>query len=259
MKGKSFVFLLGLVFCFCALSSLAQVEEQKAQLYFFEEFIIKPSMIGEFEKVQKEWIVSATEHKYPYPWYLYNTDDLHYYSIAPLENYAGMDNIDKAWGEHKRKMGEDKWQAIMKDYFGTFQYYSSSFIMHRPDLSYTPVNPRLNQKEKKFVYINFFYIQPGREAEFERVLKEGVTFYKHINFPFAFDVYVGEAGAEMPMYIYLSKAENAANFHAEHDEAFKLNTEEAMKLRHKTFVTIRKIDVKTGMFRPDLSYMHAER
>ena len=49
MRGKSFVFLLGLVFCFCVLSSLAQAEEQKAESYVVMEFVVKPGKIADFE------------------------------------------------------------------------------------------------------------------------------------------------------------------------------------------------------------------
>jgi len=56
MKGKSLVSLLGLVFCLCILSTLAQAEEQKPQLFVVWEYEVKPSMIGGFEAIVKELV-----------------------------------------------------------------------------------------------------------------------------------------------------------------------------------------------------------
>ncbi len=259
MRGKSSVFLLGLVFCLSALSSFAHTEEQKAQLWFVEEVVVKPSMVEKYEAHTKEALILWKKYGTPSAFYAFNTDDFHYYFLWSIENYASLDSLFKAIGEWVVKMGDENWQALVKSGEGTYEYMKWSIIRLKPDLSYFPEKLMKKPEEASFVYLNFFYIQPSKETEFERALKEGVGFYKHINFPFGFEVYVGDIGTEMPMYIYLSKAKDAADFYAEHDEAFKLHTEEAIKLRRKTFATLRKSDVKTGMFRPDLSYIPKEK
>lgn len=259
MKGKFIVIFLVQVFCLCASSALAQVGEQKAQLWFVEDVVVKPSMVEKYEAHTKEALILWKKYGTPSAFYVFNTDDFHYYFVWPIENYASLNSLFKAIGEWVVKMGDENWQALVKSGEGTYEYMKWSIIRLRPDLSYIPEKQVKKPEEASFVYLNFFYIQPGKEAEFERTLKEGVAFYRHVNFPFGFDVYIGDIGTEMPMYIYLSKTKDAAEFYAGHDEAFKLHTEEAIKLRRKTFVTIRKMDVKTSVFRPDLSYIPKER
>lgn len=259
MRGKLFVLFLALEFCLCVSSVLAQVGEQKAQLWFVEEVVVKPSMVENYEAHTKEALNLWNKYGAPSAFYAISTDDFHYYFVWPIENYTSLNSVFKSIGEWVVRMGDENWQALVKSGEDTYEYMKWSIVRLKPDLSYAPEKQMKAPEEASFVCLNFFYIQPGKEAEFERTLKEGVAFYKHINFPFGFDVYVGDMGTEMPMYIYLSKAKDAADFFAEHDEAFKLHTEEAIKLRRKTFATIRKIDVKTGMFRPDLSYMSKEK
>ena len=263
MKKLLMVIPLVILLCFvvspCASTTLAQTEEQKAQLYFVEEVVVKPSMADKYEEHTKEALDLWTKYGSPFPFYAFVTDDFHYYFVWPIENYASLDSLFKAIGEWVVKMGDENWQALLKSGEGTYEYMKWSIVRHKPELSYSPANPSLKPGEANFVYLNFFYIQSGKEEEFEEVFKEGTAFYKSINFPFGFDIYVGDMGTEMPMYIYFSKWENAADFFAQHDKAFKLHTEEAIKLRQKTLITIRKTKVKTGMFRPDLSYIPKEK
>lgn len=255
MRGKaSIVLMVSFVISLCALSTLAQAEEQKAQLWFVEEIAIKPSMIEKYETHTKEALVLCEKYGLPFPFYVFTTDDFHYYFVWPIENYASLDSLFKAVGEWVAKMGDENWQALVKSGENTHEFMKWSIVRYHPDLSYIPENRMNKLKEASFVYLNFFFIQPGEEREFEKTIKEGVAFYKRINFPFGFDIYSGDMGTEMPMYIYISRAKNATAFYAKHDEAFELHTEEAIKLRRKTLVTVRKTDVKTGMFRSDLSY-----
>ena len=251
--------IASLVISLCTLTTLAQAEEQKAQLYFVEEVVVKPSMVDKYEAHTKEALNLWTKYGSPFPFYAFITDDFHYYFVWPIENYASLDSLFKAIGEWVVKMGDENWQALVRSGEGTYEYLKWSMVRHKPELSYTPENPSLKPEEPNFVYLNFFFIQPGKKEEFEEVFKESVAFYKSINFPFGFDIYVGDMGTEMPMYIYFSKGENAADFYVRHDKAFKLHTEEAIKLRQKTLVAIRNTKVKTGMFRPDFSYMPKEK
>ena len=260
MRGKVSIFLMvGFVVSLCATTTLAQAEQQKAQLFFVEEVVVKPSIVEKYEIHTKEALALWEKYGLPLPFYAFTTDDFHYYFVWPIENYASLDILFRAIGEWVAKMGDENWQALVKSGEGTYEYMKWSIIRLRPDLSYIPEKLMKKPEKASFVYLNFFFIQPGKEGEFEKTIKEGVAFYKRVNFPFGFDIYSGDMGTEMPLYIYLSQAKNAADFYAQHDEAFELHTEEAIKLRHKTLVTIRRTDVKTGMFRPDLSYIPKEK
>lgn len=58
MKGKgSNSLMLSLVISFWVLTTLAQAEQYKAQLFFVEEVAVKPSMIDKYETHTKEALV----------------------------------------------------------------------------------------------------------------------------------------------------------------------------------------------------------
>ncbi len=187
MKGKFFVVFLALVFCLCALSTLAKAEKQKAQLFFVEEVVVKPFMIDKYETHTKEALILWKKYGTLFPFYAFNTDDFHYYFVWPIENYASLDILFKAIGEWVEKMGDENWQALVKSGEDTHEYMRWSIVRHRPDVSYIPEKSRLKSEETSFLYLNLFYILPGKEGEFESVLRESVAFYKDINFSFGSD------------------------------------------------------------------------
>ena len=99
MKEKFLVVLLGLVFCLCALSTFAQTEEQKSQLYYALDVTVKPSKISAYEEVVKEYVALLAEHKSTFPRYAYVWDDFHYHFITPLQDYGDFDRFRKSSSE----------------------------------------------------------------------------------------------------------------------------------------------------------------
>jgi hypothetical protein len=81
MRGKLIVIFLALVFFLCASSALAQVGEQKAQLWFVEDVVVKPSMVEKYEAHTKEALILWQKYGTPSAFYAFNTDDFHYYFV----------------------------------------------------------------------------------------------------------------------------------------------------------------------------------
>ena len=260
MRSKIYVFLmLGLVVSLCALTTLAQADEQKAQLFFIEEAVVKPSMVDKYEAHAKEAIGLCVKYGLPFPFYAFTTDDLHYYFVWPIENYASLDSLFKALGGWVEKMGDENWQALVKSGEGTHEYMKWSIIRHRPELSYTPEKPRLKPEEANFVVWIFCYVQPGKEREFEEICKEWVTLYKRKNIPEKFDTYAGDIGTDMPFYFLTGRAKNAIDFYIQDEKEQEILGEEYMALLRKTLATLKELKFKTGWFRSDLSYMPEEK
>ena len=97
MRGKSLVSLLGFVFCFCSLSTLAQAEEQKAQFFLVVEEVVKPPLVSEFEEASKEEFVFLAEHTFPYTCHMYATDNYTYYYVWPVKDYADIGILMSTW------------------------------------------------------------------------------------------------------------------------------------------------------------------
>ncbi len=260
MRGKVLISLMvGLVVTLWAVAALAQAEEQEAQLYFIEDVVMKPSMVAKYEAVTKEIAPLCTQHKFPYPFYAFSTDDFHYYFVYPLENYADIDNLDKASEELGKKMGADKWQAMMKRFVGTFESSLYSVIRYLPELSYIPEKPRLKPEEANFVFWEFFSIPVGKEKELAEICQEWIELYKSQKIADGWETYMGEIGIEMPIYIFIMRAKSAVDYYSQSEKIQKLLGEKYQELSAKWFAICRKLEFRTGRFRPDLSYMPEEK
>jgi hypothetical protein len=260
MRSKiSIVLIVGFVVSLCALTTLAQEEEQKDQLLFVNEFTVKPSMAEEFEACLKERVAFGTQHKHPYSVMTYSLNDFHYNLVWSLENYADITSWDKAVEELKEKVGEEQWQALNKRMVNSYEYYNSSMIYLVPELSYTPENPRLKPEEGNFIFWDIYYIHPGKATEFEEIIKKFMSIFKDKKMTEGINVLVGDIGTDNPVYAFSGSAKDEADFYVHNDKMWELLGEEGEMLFEKMLPLVRKNEVKQGWFRPELSYMPKEK
>jgi len=252
VKNKTAVFLAaGLFSVLFVLPGLTGAQEQKSQLYSISEMAVKPAMAAKFEAAIKKEI----ELGYPMPFEAYSTDDFFYYFLVPIENYAGIDGMNKAEGEWAAKIGQE-YQALMKSVEGTFDYYRSGVVRFLPELSYAPKKPRLKPEEQKFITWGYAYVEFGKEKEFADINRQFVELYKSKDASIGWNMFVVESGTEMPFYFWAETGKSAAEYYAENEKVMKkVGEEKGAELWNKLLPTIRKFETKTGRLRPDLSNM----
>ncbi len=258
MRDKSLLSLLVIVFCFCFQFTLAQAAEEKAQLYFFEDVVVKPSMVSVHEASIKEMAAHSSKHKYPYPWYAYSTDDFHYYYVFLVDNLAEIDNIFEKWDDLAKKVPEEQWQSMLKKYWSAYEYSKWGIFRYRANLSLVPEKSRLESEEAKFRYWGLCYVKPGMRIEFEDVFKKIKALYKSKNLKnidYGWKLYMGDIGTDMPFYFFLHSGMSAADFWSEAEKRHEAMGQELFDLWWKAMKTTRKFESKTGWFRPELSYI----
>jgi hypothetical protein len=259
MKGKFFVVLLGLVICLCVLSALARGEEQKSQLYYVLDVAVKPSKISAYEEVMKEYVALLAQHESPFPRYAYVWDDFHYHFITPLQDYRDYDRFPISNSEIQKKIGAEKMVEIAKRFVSAYDSTSRGFIRYRPDLTYFQENPRFKSEEANFMFWRFCHVLPGKESEFENICREWVELDKEVNRSDAYSTFVVEIGTEMPLYFWTVRGISAADFQKQQEIYGTKAGEKAGELWNRTLALIQKLEDKTGMYRPDLSYIPKEK
>jgi hypothetical protein len=256
---KKTVFIIMTALLWISLSPahlLSQTEGQTSQLYLIAEFIIKPSLVGPYEAVVKEFFELQAEHNFAYPINGFNMDDFHYFYGIPLKNYDELDEFFKAKKEHIAKVGSPKWQELIQRESAAYEYYKYALYLYEPDLSYAPENPRLKPEEMSFISYQFCSVLPGRDKEFKEVLKEWAALHREKGIADGFETYKGDIGTEKPFYILCMRAKSAEDYRIQENKIFEIFGEEkVMKLREKTAALLRKYEKKTGWSRQDLSYV----
>jgi hypothetical protein len=241
------VLLLG-AFCFLPVATLAQ--EQKPQLYYVYDFVVKPAMVSQFEAGVKHEIELGS----PIPWATFSTNDLHYYFLTPIQNYAAIDSMEKADNEWSAKIGKEKLDALMKSYEGTFEHYKAGVIRFLPELSYAPKLTAPKPEEGNYMSWGFASVEFGKGKEFRDVLKQWVALYDSNKIPMGWNTYVAVMGVEMPLYLWGERSKSPAQYWAEDEKAMKtIGEAKVTELYKKTMALCRKFESKTGWARPELS------
>jgi hypothetical protein len=260
MKGKvSIVLMVGLVVSLCALTTWAQDEEKKAQAYFVVDVLVKPSMISKYEAAVKLMVSLYSQHNTPYPFYAFLADDMKYHFLSPVENLADVDKMFKFDMELEKKMGEEKMKEIEELGAGAYEYAHTYMIYHRPDLSYTPQNPRLKSQEANFRHLIYYYIRPDKEKEFQEILKKFVSQPKLKSINDGYDIYFGGIGMNTPACLIALSGKSAADFETHYEKIWGILGDEAMMMVQELVGMARGLDIKTAWFRPDLSYIPEEK
>lgn len=229
-------------------------QEAQPQLYLMGDFLVDTSRVTEYEAAVKDILANLEKHAFPFRLDAFRTDDNHYYIVYPLNNYADADSWLKAWAELAQKMGPENLQALHNRIAAAEIERVYQFWYYRPDISFLPLKERLKPEEIGYYTWDFVWLIPGKEAEFEAVNKDWISLSKAKNAGDPFLTYVGDLGTQMPVYVWLEYGKSAADYAAAEEKFWKSMGEEGAALSKKTRALIRKMDSKTGQYRPDLSY-----
>jgi hypothetical protein len=253
------VFLLCAV-CILALAPMASAQQKKPQLYFIEDYVIKPSMAAAYEATHKDLITTVfLPYNWSWPLQTFVSEDFHYYLVYPL---ASLTDLEKAFGvfsEILGKVGEQKWDALSRKMGDATEYYKQGTFTLSPDLSYIPEKPRLKPEEEKFIYWGFCYVIPGKEKDFEAHFKKIVELCKSKKLTIQFNTFVGGIGTDAPFYFYTEYGRTIADFFMTAEKTDKILGPEITDIWNKVLSTLRKYEFKTGFFRPDLSFVPAAK
>jgi len=253
-QRKNRLLVLALAVCLGILPATVRNQEAQPQLYLMGDFPVDTSRVAEYETAVKELLANLGKHGFPYLLDTYSTDDSHYYMVYSLKNYADADSWFKAWADLAQKMGPENLQALHRRLVAAEIERVYQFWYYRPDISFLPEKERLKPEEIDYYAWDYVWVIPGKEAEFEAVNKEWIALSRAKNARDPFLTYVGDLGTTMPVYVWFEYGKSAADYAAAEEKFWKAMGEEGAALSKKTRALIRKMESKTGRYRPDLSY-----
>jgi len=219
-RKATILVLMGFMVGLCALSIQAQAEKSEPQLWFFHNYVVKPSMVNQFKTCLKEMVAYSKKHNYQYPWYALITDNYHCYIVIPVKDKNDIDNVSKTWGELGKKVGKP-WQNLIKNYLNSYEYYVNFLMRHKPDISYNSEKTEADQEEHTFYVWHIDYVIPGKQAEYEAIYKEWATMDKNLDYTSAYNLFSCEMGLEGPMYIGMSSGKTMSQWYKNNEEFWK--------------------------------------
>ena len=253
-QRKNRLLVLALAVFLAVLPAAIRSQEAQPQLYLMGDFLVDTSRVAEYETAVKELLANLEKHGFPYLLDTYSTDDSHYYMVYSLKNYADADSWLQAWTELGKRMGPKNLHTLYSRIVAAEIERVYQFWYYRPDISFLPEKERLKPEEIDYYTWDYVWVIPGKEPEFEAVNNEWIALSKAKNARDPFLTYVGDLGTTMPVYVWFEYGKSAADYAATEEKFWKSMGEEGAALSKKTRALIRKIESKTGRYRPDLSY-----
>jgi hypothetical protein len=255
IKRHSILLILGFALFLGAWPAQSRSQETRAQLYLMGDFLVDVSRAAEYEAALKELMNNLEKHGFPFNADVYTTGDSHYYIVFQLKDYADVDSWFKAWGELAQKMGPENLQAVHSRIVAAEIERVYAFWYFRPDISFLPEKERLKPEEIGYYTWDYVWLIPGKEAEFEAINKEWIALSAAKKARDPFLTYRGDLGTKMPVYVWFEYGKSAADYTAAEEKFWKAMGEEGATLSKRTRALIKKMESKTGRYRPDLSYL----
>ena len=231
-----------------------QVPMAMPPMFYVHEEVAKPSMIGEYEKVSKEFGAMMRGAGIPFYFDAFSTSDFHYYFILPMTSAGDVDKIMQIFMvDLPRKVGAAKVADVMRRGGATMEKTHEWIVMRRDDISYMPAKPRLKPEEMEYVRYDFYYIKPGMEMEVDAIANDWKAALIAANINDGFTVYQPMVGGDLPLVVVTTGGKSAADLEMQQAKMLEALGEKGRALNEKTFAVVRRFETKIGRVRPDLS------
>ncbi|MGF1670913.1 MAG: hypothetical protein ACFCU6_10715, partial [Balneolaceae bacterium] len=136
-----------------------------------------------------------------------------------------------------------------------YESHRDFLVRYRTDLSYKPEHGNKFADGISFIRWDFYYVHPGMEQQMEENANKWKALYTKHNIEAGYRVFTGDIGTDMPMLVVVQLANNDVEYFTTRERQRDTFGTEGTNLWNETLSIVRKYESKTGVTRPDLSYM----
>lgn len=229
---------------------------QPSGQYFviFEEHPF-PAQLDVYESSSREFAAMVGEHAGEMPHYAFTVlqgEDLTFYFVAPVDNMAGLDTINREYDHFVNAMGGDDLRKKMEPNFSSIASSRQWMTFQPPGFAYRPANPRLKPEEVGFYAFELFHLTNG-ERDVVALVKDWIDLYKRKEIADGVDVFWGVIGTDSPLLIVSVGARDAVDYETQQQKIRGILGAEAEPLIRRTWAMTRSYEVKRAWVRRDLS------
>lgn len=239
-------------FILCLSFNLSQAQNK---MFSVHQDNVKPSMIGEYEKIAKEFNAACEEHNVQTSWITATTGDLRYMYVSEIENMADLDK--RPFADMAKAMG-DAFGDLFNQFDKCYDSHSSYVIVMDDELTYMPEGfsqTQEGQNHRKYFYL---YYTPENGAKIREGMKAVKELFASKGSKEYYRVYRNGFGTAESYYMVAISSKD------EVDSATrgKANDELLGPNRYETFNKVMnyatRLEELSGAIRPDLAYSPKE-
>lgn len=229
----------------------SNAQENSTQLWYCWEEEVHPEHVYEFMEANKELAKICKEINYGSTYFAWTTGDFKYQFWHPIGSLSDIDKLESEWNRVVEKYGEEKYVAYQK----LIKSYHTRTATEIMGLGFYPENPRVESDSVNYMQFQEFYVIPGKGKEFNKYMKEAVSYLKDNGHNDPWHVARGDLGYEGPVFIGWSFDKSKSSYTIQ-DEKFGKKYGEYFNEFNKKFVkTIRKIEPGEAWHIRDISYI----
>jgi len=246
MKTLKILFA-GILFLSLFINAYSQPEDK---VWLFDEAVIKPEQVQNFEKSLKEVMKLFKENSYPYNIRVYSSTGFKYYFIRALESPSSYEEVTAAISEVWSKIDSD----IYNNYVQCFKSDKQFVLRELGKYSYYPERSRVNWNDLTYALWDVGYAKFDKLKEYNEVLEQfNALVIKH-NFDDPILILNGMVGTENPMYVGSLFGKDANDMMQQNQKMWQSFGEEGSELYQRMIPLLRDREKMEFWLRLDLSY-----
>lgn len=256
MRGRKIIAGIAMLGAVLMTASLAAAQTAQSKWFVMHQELARPSMLKQYEDTSKEFVATVRQHHDASPMFNFvgfAGDDYVYTYVTRISSFSDVEAIISGFGKLAQAVGEAKWGDLMVRSGQAMEWMRDSILMEDPSLSYMPAKPRLKPEEERYVHVDLYYVQPGREADADAVAKELAALYRKKNVTDSYRLFKVVMGWDTPLIIVITAAKSPADYEALVAQARQTIGAEGKALFDRAFSLTRRFEMHGGWVRPDLT------
>lgn len=244
MKTIKSTLLLALFLCFTFNLSQAQ------QAFQVHQDNVKPSKVGEYEKIAKEFHDASVEHNVQASWITAMRDDFTYYYITPIENMAELD--ERPFADMAKAMG-DKFGEMFERFDKCYDSHGTYILHSVKDLSY-PAPEGTDMSDQNYRKWLIMHYKPKNGAKLKEGMKAVKDMFTAKGSKEYYNVYHSGFGSMDSYYLVSISAKDEVDSVQRQKANQEVLGPDRMETFNKVLEYVNKWEEHAGWMRPDLNY-----
>jgi hypothetical protein len=251
---------LSLCFFFLLTAFNFAQEMPKDQLFYIHEEVAKFDKIDQYNSANEEFTQMMKDSKLDVASiYASETDDLHFYYLVPLNNYADIDKLSEAFNKMMTMADKDKMNKNMQEGSESTEYTRELVFKRSASLSYSPKQmPNLDMSKKNFLHWDYYTFKPEYRKQVMDLGAKIKKLYEDKNIETPFTVWLADMGERNNLIVVTTMAKDAVSFYQQSDKDNAELGKDMDDLWNQMMPMLEHFEEKNGHTRPDLSYMKSE-
>jgi hypothetical protein len=235
-------------------------DQPKDQLFYIHEEVAKIDKMDQYDRANREFTQMMYDLKLDVPSIRASqTDDLHFFYLVPLENYADIDKLNGTFNEMMGKADKDQLMKTLVEGAGATEYTREMVFRRSGKLSYSPERTnKLDMSKEVFVHWDFYTFKPEDRRQVMELGAKIAKLYADKKIPTPYTVWLAEMGEHNNLIVVTTLAKDAVSFYEQNDKDNAVLGKEMEDLWNQMLPMLEHFEHKNGHTRPDLSYIKSE-